>query len=1373
VVFDLFHPYAIFNMKQNVLLMDKRLFLTIFFPIFLCCSNLLAQGGFFLQDSLTLKQKNCTGNVDFCFDGISQGVTQGLQITVDGKAIPSPFTSCKSDTIFQYTVQDIDAALAPYRIDSVRIGAKKYINVLFASAQALTDSLNKWDPVAKWTYDSATKRISGTPLLKYSAIAYTIVNSSLSNKIGLNSSIIPKGIKLSFDRGTHKVVASGGIPLVKDSIYIIIACSKTNFASKTVTVGKNDNYCASPSLLPNKIVVGFTPLSPLKNAKAEYAAGTGDSCITIKPLTAGKDTFQFILRGTGGINDTTVLYLTINPSVATSKGGKHEVTQFVGEGKSIQYCIKTDDLLPNATDSIKSVTNYCAGFAGKDATFTITGKNKCIKIDGIKAGGIDTACIVITNQKDQKDTTIIYAYVTKDCKSLIAIEQVISFTDDCLAKGEVCIPKFRNGSDSTKYNVFVDGTIYKGVTSTCDDEDVSGISYVNLFDDASGKILPFPFTVESWGINGQKFSNGGLVNSLEDIVTVLNKWNPAGNWKLDTLNRFFRGGDKKNKYDNLYLINQVVFTEHLALFNFGTRSNGTLFYFNKGIRNVVVFEKATGCADTVVAVVHCAKAKVINTEIFINQKDTLCIDLTSLVGKNITITNNPKIGANVAFSPSADKKCVYFTGTKLGKDSIVLIACDEFKICDTTYLYVEVVPRSKNRVVYDTININGSGKYCIDTLFATDKIKSFINISTQSGTSAIFVLDNKTKCVQYTGTATVGADTAKVVICDEKNVCDTTTVIVIVRKPVIPNPVSDIVRDTVVIGGSTIYCLPKGKFDLPFTSPLSVKNICEKTTNKDVTFTIQQTSQCNGANNFGYALIYTGVKIGTDTACVEVTDASGKKDTLRVLVTVIPRTKFVFRDTILEGNSGTYCINVGKLNVKGVLDSAYNICPTRSGKEVTFKIERIVNCLSGYGVRYTGLKVGTDTACVVVKDKLGNSDTFPAYVTVKAIIKQPKIIYDTVYTFQTKRYCVDPAQLKLTGGIDSVWNLSAKTSKNKVVFVFDRKQACTTINGKPGVTVYYTGGDERGTDTACYVMADNVGALDTIKFIVTVRLPSPSFLSDKVEVGKTITLCADTTQLFGKIKSVKNICPTKGGQDAKFTIDTLTGCVKIEGLKIGKDTACIVICSEFDVCDTTTMYIEVVPVGSIVTLDAIDDIDSTTYPKPIIINILNNDKYDIKDTAKIQIKILAGKEPKHGVAIVDPKTRKIQYVPDPNTKYCGKDTFYYSIKVDSKIDTARVIVTIKCEKEDKGPYKVYNAFTPNGDNKNDTFTITGLGNYPDNELIIYNRWGNQVFRMKNYDNSWDGLWDGHELPDGTYYYVLCLPDNGTTKIESGYLELRR
>jgi gliding motility-associated-like protein len=1351
-------------MKQIVSLMNRRLFLTLFFPLFLCYSNVFGQNGFFLQDSLILKLNNCVGKTKLCFESIIPSAIQNFQLQQDNVILPAPYTTCKSDTIYEYTINNaLEPALAPFRIDSVTIGTIKYKNVVFSSAKALTDSLNKWDPVAKWNYDDQTKRITGTPKLKYSAIAYTVVNSSLPNTIGLNFRIVPAGLELSFERGTHKLVASGNIPVQKDSIYIIVACSKTTISTKEITIDENLILCADASSLPAKRIISVSPITSLSSNIIEYKVQPGDTCFALKGKNVGKDTLIYISRGLGGINDTNIVYINVK---AARKIGKHEVTQFVEETKTSTYCIDINALI-GIGDTIVSVTNYCAASSGKDAKFTIAAKDNCIKIEGLKAGAVDTACIVIENQKAQKDTTIIYARVIKSCDSIIKPRLIVNNIADCLLEGEICFPKFRV-TDTIKYDFFADGNLYKGETALCDFQDISGISYQNMIDSATNKVLPFPYEIISWGINGQKFMNGGIVNSLQEIVDQLNKWNPAGNWKLDTLNRYFRGGDKKNTYDNLYLENQVVFTQHFAKFNFGTTSNGVAFYFKKGVREILIVDKTTGCTDSVTAVVHCAKTNIINTVIYNNQKDTFCLDLSSLVGKNITITNNAKDANNVTFTPSTDKKCTYFTGKKIGLDTLILVACDEFKACDTTFLFVEVIPRSNNEIVFDTINVNGSGKFCLDTLFATGKIKSIVNTSIQSGTSVVFKIDNKQYCIEYTGTSVIGTDTAVVIICDENDICDTTTIFVTTRT----KPATDgIVRDTIGVNTTFIYCLPKDKFDLPLTSPLTVKNVCEKTTNKDVTFTIQQTSQCNGANNFGYALIYTGVRVGTDTACIEVADASGKKDTLRVLVTVVPKKVIAaYRDTVLIGTTDTYCIPTNNLNLLGTIDTAFNACPTSSGKDVKFTIIKSTSCQSGYAIRYEGIKAnGTDTACVVVRDRFGNTDTLPAIIYVRPLQQQPKLIFDTVFIYQTKRYCIDTAQLKLTGGIDSIWNICP--SGINVTFTIDKNTPCTTVNGTPGLSIFYTGG-EVGVDTACFVIADDIGKLDTIRFIVTVKAPTPSFISDKVEIGKTLTICADTTQLFGKIVSVRNICPTLSGSEAKFTIDTLTKCVRVEGLKIGKDTACIVVCDEFDVCDTTTIYIEVVPIGA-ATITAIDDTASTKYPTAVVIRVLANDVFDIKDTATIEVRIVQGKEPKHGIAVVDTKTKTIQYVPDPNTKYCGQDTFFYYIRVGTRTDTARVVVEIKCDSTNTGPFKVYNGFSPNDDGKNDTFVIDGLDNFPDNELIIYNRWGNQVFRKKNYDNTWNGTWEGSNLPDGTYYYILCLPDGNATKIESGYLELRR
>ncbi|MGV3539859.1 MAG: gliding motility-associated C-terminal domain-containing protein [Rufibacter sp.] len=63
---------------------------------------------------------------------------------------------------------------------------------------------------------------------------------------------------------------------------------------------------------------------------------------------------------------------------------------------------------------------------------------------------------------------------------------------------------------------------------------------------------------------------------------------------------------------------------------------------------------------------------------------------------------------------------------------------------------------------------------------------------------------------------------------------------------------------------------------------------------------------------------------------------------------------------------------------------------------------------------------------------------------------------------------------------------------------------------------------------------------------------------------------------------------------------------------------------------------------------------------------------------------------------------------------------------------------------------VPNAFSPNNDGKNDVWVVRGLLNYADNELVVVNRWGSEVFRQKGYANNWDGK----GLAEGTYYYIL-------------------
>lgn len=114
-------------------------------------------------------------------------------------------------------------------------------------------------------------------------------------------------------------------------------------------------------------------------------------------------------------------------------------------------------------------------------------------------------------------------------------------------------------------------------------------------------------------------------------------------------------------------------------------------------------------------------------------------------------------------------------------------------------------------------------------------------------------------------------------------------------------------------------------------------------------------------------------------------------------------------------------------------------------------------------------------------------------------------------------------------------------------------------------------------------------------------------------------------------------------------------------------------------------------------------------------------------------------------------------------------TIYYVIVQDASgctnIDS--VLVSIKPK------FNPNNGFTPNGDGKNDVWIIGDLTDFPNIEVNVFNRWGQQLFSSKGYSNPWDGTYDGKEVPVGTYYYVIDLKDEKYPDAFTGPLTIMR
>ena len=64
------------------------------------------------------------------------------------------------------------------------------------------------------------------------------------------------------------------------------------------------------------------------------------------------------------------------------------------------------------------------------------------------------------------------------------------------------------------------------------------------------------------------------------------------------------------------------------------------------------------------------------------------------------------------------------------------------------------------------------------------------------------------------------------------------------------------------------------------------------------------------------------------------------------------------------------------------------------------------------------------------------------------------------------------------------------------------------------------------------------------------------------------------------------------------------------------------------------------------------------------------------------------------------------------------------------------------------------AFTPNGDGSNDTFTPMSNEDLSKFHLMIFSKWGTNIFESFDLTNTWDGMYNGNMVEIGAYVWVI-------------------
>lgn len=325
------------------------------------------------------------------------------------------------------------------------------------------------------------------------------------------------------------------------------------------------------------------------------------------------------------------------------------------------------------------------------------------------------------------------------------------------------------------------------------------------------------------------------------------------------------------------------------------------------------------------------------------------------------------------------------------------------------------------------------------------------------------------------------------------------------------------------------------------------------------------------------------------------------------------------------------------------------------------------------------------------------------------------------------------------------------------------------------------------TVTFDYVICDTSTACDTATVVISYNgMPSnhPPLGTDdaiSMEQGDTVEYCAlllgfDTD---GDELSYEILTPPINGA---YEINENNCIVYTPNTDfLGDDHLTYLLCDDGSpvLCDTVSLTIHVTS-KSDETLQAIDDETSTSVNTAVDIDVLENDK-----GGNISITSFDAQSP-HGTITEHPDSAGV-LVYEPDAGFFGTDTFTYIICLEPDLtlcDTASVFVQVvppdvSCQASE---LFIPEGITPNGDNINDEFIIEHLNECfgdKEPELLIFNRWGNEVYRKTGYTGlageSWNGTWQQNDepVPDGTYFYILHLNTDTATDDRSGTIEVYR
>ena len=1146
------------------------------------------------------------------------------------------------------------------------------------------------------------------------------------------------------------------------------------------------------------------------------------SCITYSPDDdfLGMDTVCVSVCEVGNpMNcDTTIVIITVEDIMLTTD------TIEVSIPSEIETEVCFDEVIDLPNDNGQAF--ICNEADSITTTLNITNNAACVLLlSDMGFVGDDTLCVIVCDENVLSlcDTTYIIIHVEEidpPCPEDI-------FEMDTLFSGDleidICIPV-----SASTYTVFLDGMEYDQAFESCASDTIVSYSYASL----PGQGNAGPYNVDSWLVNDTSYA--GLVTDIVGLISFMNFWDPSGDWTADTAGLRLIGGDLNNTYDSLVIRQDGADTSFVLLPVIAPGEDGIIITISgAGTHTVLVQNNDTDCADELIVVLGSEEGDTLNLVTDFETPIEHCLDTTALESNvdSLFLCESPENGS--VNTDTLDIHCFVYTPDDgfFGMDTFCLVLCDDMDICDTTIVVVTVNPQdcelfpaeltielehcdslaslcfevnnfndyqitdngmpytgNLENCAFDTMirytyltvpDVGTMGPYMVDSWtvngtmisgtfndipslidsmnvwdpmgnWVIDELASAIiggnsantygqMLITQTDTGANATLTPNVETIP--GGTAIALDTGfhEIILTDTVGGC-VESISVMVNCP-IDTMLGEGLSDTIIMlslnqGQEDTICVDT-IFGIPVEDIISIENTCTDQNTGNVIFELDTINKC---------VVMNPIMLGMDTACIEVCIAADSCATVTIIVEVLPPCEdFIPQEFI---GTGVDCDSGDTL-----------LCiPVPLGQMQNYSIEID-------GETYTGPRLGCDQDSIFtysytaiiglgsgpfsVDSWMVNNTTFSGeFSTIEELV-------DSLNTWDpTSNWIADESTLTISGA-------DPNNIYGPLVIREINSGSMVTL-GLNSTMIPRGTAIEVGLGTHQIVFTHlETGCRDTI--MGTVSCTSTEVFMDTIMVGDMAQLCLDTLDLVGNFVSISNACEENSGELVLFEIREDTLCVTYEGIEPGTESACIIVCDDLGVCDTTYMIITVITTTG-EDLVAVDDESSTPQGGTVVINILGNDIIpgNTLDTFFIL------DPPFAGTATFN-TDGSVTYVHDGEE--CDiTDVFSYVICNAIECDTADVDVLIECDTTTSGDFMIYQGFSPNGDDVNETFTITGLEQFPNNSLMIYNRWGNLVYEVDGYRNDWNGTWNGKDLPDGTYFYVF---DDGEGTAHTGYLQIHR